>query len=125
MSILSKMDKIDKLDNFIFKGLITMATFTATEAKQNFGKLADTALIQPVTITRQGRVILEVMTPQEKEKMIQERVKELAFAQFIEDAEKANAHFKETGLHTTHDEMKAWAKSLSINPNAKPPVCHK
>lgn len=102
-----------------------MATFTATEAKQNFGKLADTALIQPVTITRQGRVILEVMTPQEKEKMIQERVRELAFAQFIEDAEKANEHFQKTGLHTTHDEMKAWAKSLSINPNATLPVCHK
>ena len=102
-----------------------MTTFTATEVKQNFGKFTDTALMHPVSITKQGRVILEVMTPQEKERMIQERLKELVFQQFVQVAETANEHFQETGLHTTHEEMKAWVKSLSKNPNSKPPVCHK
>lgn len=102
-----------------------MFTFTATEAKQNFGKLTDTALVQPVSITRQGRVILEVMTPQEKEKIIQERVKEMMFSQFVAEAVEAHEHYQTTGLHATHEEMKSWINSLSNNPNAKPPVCHK
>lgn len=102
-----------------------MLTFTATEAKQNFGKLTDTAMVQPVSITRQGRVILEVMTPQEKERIIQERIQSLVFEQFIQDAIDAQEHYDATGLHTTHEEMRAWAKSLSTNPNAKLPICHK
>lgn len=102
-----------------------MLTFTATEAKQNFGKLTDTALVQPVSITRQGRVILEVMTPHQKEKMIQERVKQLMFGQFVEDAIQAHKHYETTGLHTTHEEMQAWVHSLSSNLDNQPPVCHK
>lgn len=102
-----------------------MLTFTATEAKQNFGRLTDSALMQPVSITRQGRVILEVMTPTQKEKMIQERIKEMVFGQFVEDAVQAHKHYEATGLHTTQEEMQSWIKSLSTNPNNKPPVCHK
>lgn len=124
MCILSIMYKIDKLYNLTRKGL-KMLTFTATEARQNFGKLTDVAMTQPVSITRQGRVILEVMTPYEKEKMIQERVREMMFSQFVAEAVEAHEHYETTGLHTTHDEMKAWLNSLSTNPNNKPPVCHK
>lgn len=102
-----------------------MTTFTATEAKQNFGKLTDTALTEPVNITRQGRVILEVMTPSHKEQMIQERIKELVFKQFIQDAIEADKHYQETGLHATQTEVQNWIKSLTTNPNSKPPVCHK
>lgn len=99
--------------------------FTTTEAKQNFDRLTGIALTQPVSITQQGRVILEVMTPQEKEKMIQERVKQLMFAQFVDDAIEAHEHFQTTGLHTTHEEMRAWVNSLSAHAENRPPVCHK
>ncbi|WLF83723.1 hypothetical protein [Moraxella sp. ZY210820] len=102
-----------------------MLMFTTTEAKQNFDRLTGIALTQPVSITQQGRVILEVMTPQEKEKMIQERVKQIMFAQFVDDAVEAHEHYIATGLHTTHDEMKAWVNSLSTNTDHRPPVCHK
>lgn len=102
-----------------------MITFTSTEAKQNFGKLTDAALAEPVSITRQGRVILEVMTHQEKEKMIQERIKELFFNQFVNDAIEAHKHYEATGLHATQQEVKESVKSLVNNPNEKPPVCHK
>lgn len=102
-----------------------MTIFTATEAKQNFGKLTDTALMHPVSITRQGRVILEVMTPSQKEQMIQERIKEMVFEQFVQDAIEADKHYRETGLHLTLGEVQEWVKSLAINPNSKLPVCHK
>lgn len=102
-----------------------MLTFTATEAKQNFGRLTDVAMTQPVSITRQGRVILEVMTPHEKERIIQERVREMMFAQFVAEAVQANEHYESTKLHTTHHEMRAWVNALATNPNEKPPVCHK
>lgn len=102
-----------------------MITFTSTEAKQNFGKLTDTAMVEPVSITRQGRVILELMTPAQKEKIIQERIKELVFGQFVEDAIQAHRHYEATGLHTTQEEMQSWVQSLLENPNSKPPVCHK
>ncbi|WP_066800930.1 hypothetical protein [Moraxella oblonga] len=102
-----------------------MLTFTATEAKQNFGRLTDVSMTQPVSITRQGRVILEVMTLHEKERIIEERVKELMFAQFVAKAVQANEHYQSTKLHTTHHEMRAWVEFLVANPNEKPPVCHK
>ena len=119
MSILSK---IDKLSHFL---ALHMKTFTASEAKQNFGTLTDTALTQPVSITRRGRVILEVMTPQAKEEMIQERIRELVWQQFLQDAIDADQHYQATGLHTTHAEMKAWAKKLKDDPHAEIPSCHK
>lgn len=100
-----------------------MLTFTTNEAKQNFDKLADTALTQPISITQQGRVILEIMTPQDKEKMVLERAKQFLFDQFVADAVDAHAHYQATGLHTTHDAMKAWVDSLSQNPNNAPPIC--
>lgn len=102
-----------------------MTTFTATEAKQNFGKLTDAALTQPVSITRQGRVILEVMTPSHKEQIVQERIKQMVFNQFVQDAIEADKHHQTTGLHLTQAEVQDWIQSLSANPNAKLPVCHK
>jgi hypothetical protein len=104
---------------------MAMLTFTASDAKNNFGALTDTALTQPVSITRHGRVILEIMTPQAKEAMIQERIKALVFGQFVADAVEADKEYTETGLHTTQAEMKAWAKKLRTSPNAPMPVCHK
>lgn len=98
-----------------------MPTFTVAQARQNFGTFIDVAMKQPVKITRHGRVILEVMTPYEKEKMIQERVREMMFSQFVSEAVEAHEHYETTGLHATHDEMRAWVNSLFANPKNKPP----
>lgn len=102
-----------------------MLTFTASEAKNNFGALTDTALTQPVSITRHGRVILEVMTPQAKEALIEERIKELVFHQFVAEAAAADKNYTETGLHTNMQEMQAWADSLDTAHPASMPTCHK
>lgn len=102
-----------------------MLTFTASDAKNNFGTLTDTALTQPVSITRRGRVILEMMTPQAKEALIQERIKELVFAQFIGDAIEADKEYTETGLHTNFSEMQTWANSLGTDHPLVMPTCHK
>lgn len=101
-----------------------MRTFTASEAKQNFGNLTDSALTEPVNITRRGRVILEVMTPQAKEAMIQARIKELVWDQFVQDAVEADKHYQATGLHTTFEEMEAWANSLGTSNPLQKPKCH-
>jgi predicted transcriptional regulator len=103
---------------------MSMITFTASEAKQHFGTLSDTALTEPVSITRRGRVILEVMTPKAKEAMIQERIKELVWGQFLQDAVESDKHYQETGLHTTFDEMEAWANSLGTSNPLPKPKCH-
>lgn len=45
--------------------------------------------------------------------------------EFYEEGKKALEHYKTTGLHTTHEEMTAWANSLGT-PNELPlPKCHK
>lgn len=102
-----------------------MKTFTASDAKNNFGVFTDTALVEPVGITRRGRVVLEIMTPQAKEAMIQERIRELVWGQFLQDAVQADQHYRETGLHATQEDVQMWIESLKNNPNAKAPVCHK
>ena len=101
-----------------------MKTFSASDAKNNFGVFTDTALTEPVSVTRRGRVILEVMTPEAREAMIQERIRSMVFEQFVEDAAEADKHYQATGLHTTLTEMKAWAKRLGANPDAPAPECH-
>jgi predicted transcriptional regulator len=44
---------------------------------------------------------------------------------FYEEALQASNHYKETGLHVTHEEMMVWADSLGTNNELPPPVCHK
>lgn len=111
-----------------------MKTFTATEATQKFSELANSALSEPVSITSDGRVILEMMTPKDKERMFQERLTEklqqIVWQDFVNEALVAEQHYQETGLHTTLDEMKAWANSLRIDSKktekTQPlPTCHK
>ena len=48
-----------------------------------------------------------------------------AKADFYETAKMAGEHYRTTGLHTTHDELKAWANSLGSKHELKPPTCHK
>jgi len=104
-----------------------MKTFAASEAKNNFGLLTDSAMVQPVSITRHGRVILEVMTPEAKEAMVQTRIKEFLWTQFIDDAQQSHMDYQNTGLHTNFDEMKQWVDSFAYTAaeNIGMPECHK
>lgn len=45
--------------------------------------------------------------------------------EMFELAAEAIKHYEETGLHTTHEEMKEWVKKLATNPNEPMPKCHK
>jgi predicted transcriptional regulator len=51
--------------------------------------------------------------------------REQAKADFYETAKNAGEHYRKTGLHTTHEELKAWANSLGSNHELAPPTCHK
>ena len=42
----------------------------------------------------------------------------------IEAAAASLAHFKKTGLHTTLDEVKSWAKAVQKDRSKKMPACH-
>jgi predicted transcriptional regulator len=42
----------------------------------------------------------------------------------IQAAAASLAHYKKTGLHTTLDEVKVWAKAVRKNRSAKMPACH-
>ena len=51
--------------------------------------------------------------------------REQAKFDFYATAKKAGEHYRKTGLHTTHEEMLAWANSLGSNNELTPPTCHK
>ena len=36
----------------------------------------------------------------------------------------ASEHFKQTGLHLTHEEVEDWLKRLEAGENVEPPKCH-
>ncbi len=36
----------------------------------------------------------------------------------------ASEHFKQTGLHLTHEEVKAWLRRLEVGEYVEPPACH-
>ena len=42
----------------------------------------------------------------------------------IQAAAASLAHYKKTGLHTTLDEVKGWAKAVREDRSAKIPACH-
>jgi predicted transcriptional regulator len=42
----------------------------------------------------------------------------------IATAQASLKHYKETGLHITHEELSAWVEALHHNPKAEFPVCH-
>lgn len=44
---------------------------------------------------------------------------------FADEAEKALADYKRTGLHVTLDEIDAWVKSLGTRKPKRFPKCHK
>jgi predicted transcriptional regulator len=43
---------------------------------------------------------------------------------FVEAAHTSLQHYKETGLHMTHDEFSQWVDAVQSNPGAPPPTCH-
>lgn len=44
--------------------------------------------------------------------------------EFYENGRKALEHYKATGLHVTHEEMKKWAESLGTSNELTQPACH-
>ncbi|MFY9259642.1 MAG: ribbon-helix-helix protein, CopG family [Gallionella sp.] len=42
----------------------------------------------------------------------------------LQSVDDSVAHFEATGLHITHEEVKAWAEALKTNRHAQLPACH-
>lgn len=62
--------------------------------------------------------------------LIREATREYLDAQakkleFLEEARLSFANYKDSGLHVTHQEMKAWLGGLSKGENIGKPKCHK
>lgn len=36
----------------------------------------------------------------------------------------AHEHFKQTGLHLTHEEVEGWLDRLAAGEDIEPPICH-
>ena len=66
LDILSKLDKMSKLDK---KESYVMRYVSATEAKQRLAALLDAAQREPVTIRRQKRDVAVLLSPQEYERL--------------------------------------------------------
>ncbi len=47
-----------------------MLTFTSTEAQTRFGEVLDTVQREPVSVTRRGRVLAVILSPEELERRI-------------------------------------------------------
>jgi prevent-host-death family protein len=68
---LSKIDKLIILDKLII--MMIMATISATEAKQKFAALIDTAQREPVRIQRHERDVAVLISAEEYDEMQKDR----------------------------------------------------
>lgn len=106
-----------------------MQTVTTGQFRQNFSEYVDIAKFkEPITITQHGKPTVMVLSYEEgmdflEKKRIQKEME--AEREMLELATEAIKHYEETGLHTTHEEMKEWARKLANNPNEPMPKCHK
>lgn len=76
-----------------------MQTFSANDAKQNFGEVLDAALRAPVSITKHGRPSV-VITSEEDYRELQQVVHEYLKAEVkkgVDDIEAGRVHTFETG----------------------------
>lgn len=72
-----------------------MITMPSVEAQNNFGRLIDTAIREPVTITRRGRPVVYVLTQQAIQDMVDGILAEQAELEgFVSDEELG--HFLDT-----------------------------
>lgn len=121
------MYKITKNERLI------MQVVTTGQFRQNFSEYVDIAKFkEPITITQHGKPTVMVLSYEdgidflEKKRIQQEFEAELETErEMFEVAAEALRHYQETGLHTTHEEMKEWARKLITNPNEPIPKCHK
>ena len=106
-----------------------MQTVTTGQFRQNFSEYVDIAKFrEPIAITQHGKPTVMVLSYEEgidflEKKRIQKEME--AEREMFKLAAEAIKHYEETGLHTTHEEMKEWAKKLVTNPNEPMPKCHK
>lgn len=68
------MDKIVVLSTS-FLGVMAVLTMTSTEAQTRFGELLDTVQREPISVTRRGRVLAVILSPEVLEKRIEQEVR--------------------------------------------------
>ncbi len=106
-----------------------MQIVTTGQFRQNFSEYVDIAKFkEPITITQYGKPTVMVLSYEDgidflEKKRLQKELE--AEREMFELAAEAIKHYEDTGLHTTHEEMKEWVKKLATNPNEPMPKCHK
>ena len=106
-----------------------MLKVSTGEFRQKLTEYVDTAKFkEPIVITQHGKPNVILLNYEEGIEFLEKKQKEEELAterQFYEEAVQALRHYHETGLHTTHEEMKEWARKLITNPTEPMPKCHK
>ncbi|HTW72073.1 MAG TPA: CopG family ribbon-helix-helix protein [Acetobacteraceae bacterium] len=59
-----------------------------------------------------------------REAIVQYVEREEARESFKQEARESWAHYQETGLHLTGDEVSAWLKTWGTEADSEPPECH-
>ena len=83
-----------------------MKTLTSVEAQNHFGELLDTAQREPVTITRRGRPVAVVLSPQDAADVLAERQRRAdAVAEFKALFAEMDAHLTDAGRALTNEDV--------------------
>lgn len=83
-----------------------MITLTSVEAQNRFGELLDTAQREPVTITRRGRTVAFMVSPQDMEDLLDARRKrERALADFEAYCARATGRVTKAAAALTDEEV--------------------
>lgn len=101
-----------------------METYNSADSKitpVSIKLAAEQKLLLTQIAKKQHRSVHFVLCQAVKEFLDREQAK----LDFYESARKAGEHYQETGLHTTHEELKTWANSLGTAQELAPPVSHK
>jgi prevent-host-death family protein len=83
-----------------------MLTLTSVEAQNRFGELLDKAQREPVTITRRGRPVAVVLSPQDAADLLAERQRRAdAVATFDAYFAEADAHLTDAARDLTDEDI--------------------
>ncbi len=89
-----------------------MITVTSVQAQNNFGQLLDTALREPITITRHGRPAAFIVSPQDMDELMDARRKRSkAVQEFEAFFAKSDKHLKPAARKLTEQDIVKLART--------------
>lgn len=90
-----------------------MRTLTSVEAQNRFGELLDAAQREPVTVTRRGRPVAFVVSPQDMREVLDARSqRSKAVAEFEAWSAQARKHAKPAATELTQERISKLAREV-------------